>query len=151
MIIAVDLTYNIAPALKDGHGEPLPFLSFDRIWTLTSIIGVGGVFFWAYLKSFPKAKLIPIRDPRINECLTHHECFAIFALIVFVAYLPKRPTPLADGVRTPEQRKSALVELRAKEKAATTTYGWVDQANGLVRIPTSEAVKLTIKEINDKK
>ena len=41
--------------------------------TVTSIIGAGGVFFWAYLKSFPKTKLIPIRDPRINECLTHHE------------------------------------------------------------------------------
>ena len=71
--IAIDLIYNIAPALKDVHGDPLPFLSLNLVWTVTSIIGVGGVFFWAYLKSFPKAKLIPIRDPRINECLTHHE------------------------------------------------------------------------------
>jgi hypothetical protein len=77
--------------------------------------------------------------------------FAIFALIVFIAYLPKKPAPLADGVRTPEQRKAALAELRAKEKAASTTYGWVDQASGVVRIPIDEAVKLTIKEINDKK
>jgi hypothetical protein len=75
LIIAVDLIYNIAPALKadHGHGDPLPFLSINLLWTATSIIGVGGVFFWAYLKSFPKTKLIPIRDPRINECLTHHE------------------------------------------------------------------------------
>lgn len=75
LIIAVDLIYNIAPALKadHGHGDPLPFLSVNLLWTATSIIGAGGVFFWAYLKSFPKAKLIPIRDPRINECLTHHE------------------------------------------------------------------------------
>jgi hypothetical protein len=75
LIIAVDLIYNIAPALKDdhGHGDPLPFLSINLLWTATSIIGVGGVFFWAYMKSFPTAKLIPIRDPRINECLTHHE------------------------------------------------------------------------------
>jgi hypothetical protein len=28
---------------------------------------------WAYLRSFPTAKLIPIRDPRIVESLTHHD------------------------------------------------------------------------------
>ena len=77
--------------------------------------------------------------------------FAIFALIVFIAYLPKKPDPLPDGARTPEQRKSALAELRAKEKAAVTTYGWVDQKAGIVRIPVEEAVKITIKEINAKK
>ena len=77
--------------------------------------------------------------------------FAIFALIVFIAYLPKKPDPLPDGARTPEQRKSALAELRAKEKAAVTTYGWVDQKDGIVRIPVEEAVKITIKEINAKK
>lgn len=73
--IIIDLIYNIAPALKadHGHGDPLPFLSINLLWTATAIIGVGGVFFWAYLKSFPKTKLIPIRDPRITECLTHHE------------------------------------------------------------------------------
>ena len=77
--------------------------------------------------------------------------FAIFALIVFIAYLPKTPAPLPDGVRTPEQRKAALAELRAKEKAAATTYGWVDQANGVVRIPIDEAVQLTITELKVKK
>jgi hypothetical protein len=77
--------------------------------------------------------------------------FAIFALIVFIAYLPKKPAPLADGARTPEQRTAALAELRAKEKAAATTYGWVDQANGVVRIPIDEAVKLTIKELGAQK
>ena len=77
--------------------------------------------------------------------------FAIFALIVFIAYLPKTPAPLADGVRTPVQRKAALAELRAKEKAAATTYGWVDQANGVVRIPIAEAITITIQELNAKK
>ena len=77
--------------------------------------------------------------------------FAIFALIVFIAYLPKTPEPLADGVRTPVQRKAALAELRAKEKAASTTYGWVDQPNGVVRIPIAEAITITIQELNAKK
>ncbi|MDF3057182.1 MAG: hypothetical protein K0R17_1397 [Rariglobus sp.] len=75
--------------------------------------------------------------------------FAIFALIVLIAYLPKKPDPLPDGARTPEQRKAALAEMRAKEKAAATTYGWVDQAAGVVRIPIDEAVKLTINDIKE--
>lgn len=72
-IILIDLCYNILPALKDAHGHPLPFLSPKLIWVLTSVIGIGGICFWAYFRSFPTAKLIPIRDPRIGECLTHHE------------------------------------------------------------------------------
>jgi hypothetical protein len=72
-IILVDLCYNILPALKDEHGDSLPFLSINLVWVLTSVVGIGGVCVWAYLKSFPTTKLIPIRDPRITESLTHHE------------------------------------------------------------------------------
>jgi hypothetical protein len=72
-VILVDLCYNILPALKDAHGDPLPFLSLNLLWVLTSVIGVGGICVWAYLKSLPTAKLLPIRDPRIGECLTYHE------------------------------------------------------------------------------
>ena len=72
-VILIDLCYNILPALKDSHGDSLPFLSFHLVWVLTSVVGVGGVCVWAYLRSFPTARLIPIRDPRIGESLTHHE------------------------------------------------------------------------------
>jgi hypothetical protein len=75
-IILVDICYNILPALKDEHGDPLPLFSthsFHLIWVITSVAGVGGICVWAYLRSFPTAKLIPIRDPRIGESLTHHE------------------------------------------------------------------------------
>ena len=72
-IILLDLCYNIMPALKDSHGDALPLLSLNLVWILTSVIGVGGVCVWAYLRSFGTAKLIPIRDPRIGESLTHHE------------------------------------------------------------------------------
>jgi hypothetical protein len=72
-IIFFDLCYNILPAMKNEHGDPLPFLSLNLLWTITAVIGVGGIWLFAYLKSFPTAKLIPIRDPRINECLLHHE------------------------------------------------------------------------------
>lgn len=72
-VILVDMCYNILPALKDAHGDPWPFVSLNLLWVLSSVAGVGGVCVWAYLKSFPTAKLIPIRDPRIGESLSHHE------------------------------------------------------------------------------
>lgn len=72
-VILIDIAYNIMPAMKDDHGDALPFLSLNLLWILTSVVGVGGVCVWAYLRSFPTAKLIPIRDPRIGESLTHHE------------------------------------------------------------------------------
>ncbi len=75
-IILVDLCYNILPVLTDAHDEPLPFLSLNLLWVLTSVVGVGGICVWSYLRSFPTTKLIPIRDPRINESLTHHEATA---------------------------------------------------------------------------
>lgn len=72
-IILVDICYNILPALKDSHGDSLPFFSLNLVWVLTSVVGVGGICVWSYLRSFPTTKLIPIRDPRIGESLTHHE------------------------------------------------------------------------------
>ena len=75
-IILVDLCYNVLPALKDEHDDPLPFLSINLLWVLTSVVGVGGICGWAYLRSFATARIIPIRDPRIVESLTHHEATA---------------------------------------------------------------------------
>jgi hypothetical protein len=72
-VIFFDLCYNILPALKNEQGDALPLFSINFIWTITAVIGVGGIWLYAYLKSLPTAKLIPIRDPRINESLLHHE------------------------------------------------------------------------------
>jgi len=72
-IFLVDVIYNVWPAKKNELGDPLPLLAFHQLWTLTAVIGVGGICVWSYLKSFPTAKLIPTRDPRIGESLTYHE------------------------------------------------------------------------------
>lgn len=72
--------------------------------------------------------------------------FAIFLLILLVAYMPNKAAPAGDGVKTPEQRKAALAELRGKEKTTATTYGWVDKDAGVVRIPISQAKELIIQE-----
>lgn len=72
--------------------------------------------------------------------------FAIFLLILLVAYLPNKAAPAGDGVKTPEQRKAVLAELRGKEKTTATTYGWVDKEAGVVHIPISQAKELVIQE-----
>jgi hypothetical protein len=72
----VDLWYNILPSAKLLNGDPQPFLRSGLIWSLTAIVGIGGVCLWAYLRSFATTKIIPIRDPRIAECLIYHQPYA---------------------------------------------------------------------------
>jgi hypothetical protein len=73
VFLFVDICFNVLPAFKAANGDPRPFLHPALLWSITSILGIGGVCVWAYLKSFPTQKLIPIRDPRIGESLTYHE------------------------------------------------------------------------------
>lgn len=72
-VVLIDMIYNVMPSKKDALGNAYPFLSGNLVWIATAVIGIGGVCVWAYLNSFAKTKLIPIRDPRIVESLTHHE------------------------------------------------------------------------------
>jgi hypothetical protein len=72
--------------------------------------------------------------------------FAIFGLILLVAYMPNKVAPAGDGVKTPEQRKAILAELHGKEQTAATSYGWIDKEKGVVRLPLDRAVELTIQE-----
>ena len=72
-VFLIDVIYNVMPSMKHKNGDAYSFLSSNLLWIATSVIGVGGVCVWAYLNSFAKTKLIPIRDPRIAESLTHHE------------------------------------------------------------------------------
>jgi hypothetical protein len=75
-IIFFDICYNSLPAMKDAQGNALPLFSINLLWTITATIGVGGICVWSYLKSFSKAKLIPTRDPRIEECLQFHDQYS---------------------------------------------------------------------------
>jgi hypothetical protein len=77
--------------------------------------------------------------------------FLIFVLILVIAYLPNKPAPLPEGTKTPEERAAILRELRAKETAAATSYGWVDQTKGVVRIPIERAMQLTVEDLQQKK
>jgi len=75
-VVLLDICYNVMPAKKLSSGDPLPFLQLGLLWTVAAVIGMGGICVWAYLKSFPKAKPVPTRDPRIAECLVYHQAHA---------------------------------------------------------------------------
>ena len=70
--------------------------------------------------------------------------FLIVACLVYAMYRYTQPPPLGS-TRAAERRK-ALVEITAANTEALNNYGWVDQGKGIVRMPVSNAVQLTIKE-----
>lgn len=79
----------------------------------------------------------------------------IFVVVYAVSHRPVHRTPAAVGAApedawkfSSEGRAARLNELRAKESAASTSYGWVDQAAGVVRLPIDRAVELTLRDLN---
>lgn len=75
---------------------------------------------------------------------------AVFFLVLSVTYIAKKPDSIPQGTKTPEQRRAALSELRAKEKSVTTSYAWIDQGKGVVQLPLDRAIELTIQELATK-
>ena len=88
-------------------------------------------------------------------------CFALFFVILYLAYLPNRKKPAeADlsqvpaeerWIYSPEGRAAHLSELHAREKTELNSYGWVDQKAGVVRLPIDRAMELTVRDLQAKK
>jgi hypothetical protein len=69
--------------------------------------------------------------------------FLIVAALVWAMLHYTQPPPLGeDRIAV---RKKALAELRAIEAEELNTYGWVDQGKGVVRLPITEAMKITLR------
>lgn len=74
-------------------------------------------------------------------------CFAAFVWLAKKIYTPHATAIEAvEGVRTPADRKALLAEHRQKEQAESTSYGWVDQKAGIVRLPIDQAIELTVRD-----
>lgn len=76
--------------------------------------------------------------------------FAFFGLLALVVF---RASPRGDSYEQ-KRAKARTEKLAAAQKQmlmATTTYGWVDKNKGVVRIPITDAMKLTVAELADKK
>lgn len=59
------------------------------------------------------------------------------------------PADFEEALRwkyTAEGRAKALAEIRQREQAQGTTYGWVDQPKGIVRVPIDRAMELTVRD-----
>lgn len=76
--------------------------------------------------------------------------FALFGVIVLaiIGPLPRR----SDYEETrAKKRMENLKTLREDAEKALTTYTWVDKNKGVVRIPISRAMELTVAELAQKK
>jgi len=58
-----------------------------------------------------------------------------------------RPAPV-NTARIAERRQ-ALAEQQALEREQLNNYGWVDQPRGIVRLPITNAMELTLVEYRD--
>ena len=53
---------------------------------------------------------------------------------------------IPPGPRLQSSPPHDMVEMRARDKEALTTYGWVDQANGVAHIPIDRAMSLVLEK-----
>jgi hypothetical protein len=78
--------------------------------------------------------------------------FALFLVVLYYLYLPRSTGPFTgDGIRTAEQRKANLADLRAKQAKQAASYAWVDQKAGVVQLPLDVAMDLTVQKYAAKK
>ena len=81
---------------------------------------------------------------------------SIFGLITLRVYTHHRPAAPQNEApenlskdlawkATPESRKAALADLRAKQALQAVSYGWVDQKAGIVQLPISRAMELVVE------
>jgi len=74
-------------------------------------------------------------------------CFALFGWLARKVYAPHAATvEPVPGVLTPAERKALLADHATKDQAAATTYAWIDQKAGTVRLPISRAIELTVRD-----
>ncbi|MGB0743832.1 MAG: hypothetical protein ACPGSB_04835 [Opitutales bacterium] len=69
----------------------------------------------------------------------------IFALIIFLAYLPNRPEPVDQTIK--EERQAKADQARAEGIAKITKYAV--NADGSVQIPVDMAMDLVTNEYKD--
>jgi len=74
-------------------------------------------------------------------------CFALFGWLARKVYAPHAATvEPVPGVLTPAERKALLADHVTKEHAAATSYAWIDQKAGTVRLPIDRAIELTVRD-----
>jgi hypothetical protein len=106
----------------------------------------------------------PSPSPRPVALITTLFIFAVVAIgwiVVARLYSPVSVSPqnaVAENLpkelawkATPATRQQALAELREKQAQQATTYAWIDQKAGVVRLPIDRAMQLTAAQYGTKK
>jgi len=76
--------------------------------------------------------------------------FAFFGLLALVV-IGASPRGDTYEERRAKARAEKLQAMREQTTKALTSYGWVDKAKGVARIPINDAMKLTVAELAQKK
>ena len=87
----------------------------------------------------------------ITVALAGAALFLVFVLFFKLEPKPVQPdlSDVAESDRwkyTNEGRAAKLKELRSREQAESSSYGWVDQSKGVVRLPIDRAAELVVRE-----
>ena len=76
-------------------------------------------------------------------CLGITGTFLVMGWLAWMVAARTRPAGI-DEARA-ELRRTNLVALRAENQAALTSYGWIDPAKGIVRLPVQRAMELSLQ------
>ena len=69
----------------------------------------------------------------------------VFLLVVAVAYLPNRASSTEE--KNAAIRYQVRNEVRAEQARLVSSYEWVNQPEGVVRIPVDRAMRLAVEEL----
>lgn len=102
------------------------------------------------------ASVSPARPVSLFTIILLLGVFSAFLFVIRYTYQPA-PTTAYNAApenlpkdlewrATAEARRRALQELRENEAKQASSYGWVDQSAGVVRLPLERAMELTVKQ-----
>lgn len=69
----------------------------------------------------------------------------IFALIVAVAYLPNQSVDVYQ--QNADERLQLRSEVDAEQTRLVGSYEWINEGEGVVRLPVERAMRLTVEEL----
>lgn len=74
--------------------------------------------------------------------------FALFVLIVFIAYIPNRAVDARE--HEARLRHEIRADVDARQQRLATNYDWINRDAGVVRLPIDRAMELTVRELRAK-
>ncbi|MCS7063260.1 MAG: hypothetical protein NZM04_04325 [Methylacidiphilales bacterium] len=76
--------------------------------------------------------------------------FLIFGIAAYYLITTERAKNPTFDEKAAQARLERLSKLQEEERLRLHSYGWIDQAAGIVHIPIEKAIPLTVKELSQK-